>query len=42
MLASRMAAKPGAPLFTELRARDYKMVGTTKQNVMLELMPQIS
>ena len=31
-----------ADLFTELRARDYKMVGTTKQNVMLELMPQIS
>jgi len=29
-------------LYTELRARDYKMVGTTKQNVMLELMPQIS
>ena len=31
-----------ADLFTELRARDYKTVGTTKQNVMLELMPQIS
>ncbi len=29
-------------LFTELRARDYKTVGTTRQNVMLELMPQIS
>ena len=31
-----------ADLFAELRARDYKTVGTTRQNVMLELMPQIS
>ena len=31
-----------ADLLTELRARDYQTVGTTKQNVMLELMPHIS
>lgn len=31
-----------ADLFAELRARDYKTVGRTKQNVMLELMPEIS
>jgi len=37
-----MAAKPGAPICSPNCGRDYKMVGTTKQNVMLELMPQIS
>ena len=31
-----------ADLFAELRARDYKTIGRTKQNVMLELMPDIS
>ena len=31
-----------ADLFTELRARDYKTVGTTRYNVVMKLMTQIS
>ena len=31
-----------ADLFTELRARDYQTVGTTRQNVMMKLMMKIS
>ena len=31
-----------ADLFTELRARDYQTAGTTRRNVMMKLMTQIS